>query len=95
MIKDLKVTKGTVVRTILTAIVLVNIVLKAVGMKPIDIEEGTISSVVECVVSIAILGVSFWKNNSYSTAAKNADFALAKLKNFDSDEADDVFDEGE
>ena len=92
MIKDLKVTKGTVVRAVMTLIVLINLVLKACGIEVINVDENNVSSVIENIVSIGVIVLGFWKNNSFTLAAKNADFALAKLKNFDTDEADEIFD---
>ncbi len=93
MINNLKVTKGTVVRTILTAVILVNTALKAIGRPLINIDEGSLASGIECLVNIGIIGIGFWKNNSFSDEAKNADFYLQKLRNFDTDEVDEVFEE--
>lgn len=93
MIKELKVTKGTVIRTILTAIVLVNVVLKAVGMNQINTDDGSLASGIECLVNLGVIAIGFWKNNSFSNEAKNADFYLQKLHNFDTDDADEVFEE--
>ena len=92
MIKDLTVTKGTVVRTISIALVLLNILLKALGLHPVNVDETSLYSFVENIVSIGVIVLGFWKNNSFTLEAKNADFYLAKLKNFDTDEADEIFD---
>lgn len=92
MIKNLKVTKGTIVRTVLTVVVLVNLALKACGIEVINIDESDVSEVIENLVSIGVIVLGFWKNNSFTLEAKNADFYLAKLKNFDTDEADEIFD---
>ena len=80
MIKDLKVTKGTVARTILTIIAIVNFILKARGINVIDVDEDSITAVVDNLVSAGVILWGFWKNNSFTLAAKNADFALAKYK---------------
>lgn len=93
MISNLKVTKGTVVRTVLLAMVLVNIVLKAFGMNPVQVDERSVVSVIENVASIVVIVLNWWKNNSFSDEAKNADFYLQKIRNFDTDEADEVFEE--
>lgn len=65
--------------------------LKALGMNPVQVDEGSVVSVIENLVSIAVIVLNWWKNNSFSDKAKAADFYLAKLKNFDSDDADEVF----
>ncbi len=93
MINDLKVTKGTVVRAVMTLIVLINLVLKACGIEVINVDENNVSTVIENLVSIGVIVLGFWKNNSFTAEAKNADFYLAKFKNFDTDEVDSVFDE--
>lgn len=92
MIKDLRVTKGTVARTVLTVVVLINLVLKATGHDIINLDEYSVSTVIENLVNIGVIVLGFWKNNSFTLEAKNADFYLAKLKNFDTDEADEIFD---
>lgn len=95
MIKDLKISKGTIVRTTLTIIVVVNLILKACGMNVISVDEESVTSLVENLASAGAIVWGFWKNNSFTMAAKSADFALAKYKNFDG-EADEVDDsEGE
>ena len=92
MIKDLRVTKGTVARTVLTVVVLINLVLKATGHDIINLDEYSVSTVIENLVNIGVIVLGFWKNNSFTLEAKNTDFYLAKLKNFDTDEADEIFD---
>lgn len=76
----MKISKGTIVRLIAVVIVIVNLILKAFGKPIIDIDEGTILAVVEAFITIAVVIVSFWKNNSFSEAAIKADEFLKKLK---------------
>ncbi len=89
-IKGLKVTKGTVVRTILMLIVLINMVLKATGHNIINVDAAALTRFVEYGVSAATLAICFWKNNSFTDKAKTADFYLAKLRAFDTDEVDEL-----
>lgn len=91
MINDLKVTKGTVVRTIFTVVIIINIILKALGIHPVEIDGASLNSFIESLVSIGVIVLGFWKNNSFTDKAKAADFYLAKLRDFDTDEADIVF----
>ena len=84
MLKDVK--KSTVVRTILFGVVLINFILKSMGKNVIDIDEGTVYSFVEMVVSVAILILGFWKNNSYTKNATKADKYLEELKRFNEEE---------
>ena len=80
MIKDLKVTNGTIARAVLTILAVVNFILKSRGINVIDVDEDSIYAVVENFVSAGAILWGFWKNNSFTLAARNADFALAKYK---------------
>lgn len=90
MINNLKVTKGTVVRTISIALVLLNILLKALGFHTVKVDETSLYSFVENLASIGVIALGFWKNNSFTDKAKAADFYLAKLRAFDTVEADEL-----
>lgn len=76
----MKISKGTIVRTIALAVVLLNLVLKAIGKPVIDLDEGTILYWLEVIIEIAVIVVSFWKNNSFSPAAIRADEFLKGLR---------------
>ncbi len=78
---EMKISKGTIVRTILAVLVIVNIILERMGYDIINVDEYQIGIVVELLIEIAILVVGFWKNNSYSKKAIQADEFLQKLKN--------------
>ena len=79
------ISKGTIVRTIMLLIVIVNLILKACGKPLIDVEEHTLFYWLEVVLEIGVIITTFWKNNSFSKAAIKADEFLKKLKNGESD----------
>ena len=76
----MKISKGTIIRTIALAVVLLNMVLKALGKPLIDYDEGTVMYWLEYIIEIAVILVTFWKNNSFSPAAIKADEILKQLK---------------
>ena len=76
----MKITKGTIIRTIALAVVLLNLILKALGKPLIDFDEGTVMYWLEYIIEIAVIIVTFWKNNSFSPAAIKADEFLKELK---------------
>lgn len=76
----MKISKGTIVRTIMIIIVLLNIILKNFGLNIINISENEIMSIVETIIEISIIIVSFWKNNSFTEEAIKADEFLKILK---------------
>ena len=81
----MKISKSTIIRTILVAIVIINFVLEKLGVDLIPADESVIAMIVETVIEIAVLVVGFWKNNSFSQAAIRADEFLKELR---SDEAE-------
>ncbi len=76
----MKISKGTIIRAIALAVVLLNLILKAFGKPLIDFDEGTAMYWLEAIIEIAIIVVGFWKNNSFSEAAKRADEFLKELR---------------
>lgn len=76
----MKITKSTIVRTILVLLVIVNFVLERCGVDVIPTDESQILMIVETVIEIAIIAVGFWKNNSFSQKAIKADEFLKELR---------------
>lgn len=78
--------KSTIVRTILLVVVLINMILKANGKNIINVDESQVYELVECLISIAIIIVSWWKNNSFTENAQKADEYLAELRRLEKEE---------
>lgn len=76
----MKISKSTIVRTILVLLVIVNFVLERMGIDVIPADEYTILMFVETGIEIAIIAVGFWKNNSFSKKAIKADEFLKELR---------------
>lgn len=76
----MKISKGTIVRTIMLVIVIVNMILKACGKNIINIDENQVLTVLEYIIEIAVIAVNWWKNNSFTENAKKADEFLKNLK---------------
>ncbi len=76
----MKISKGTIVRTVMLVIVLMNMILKYFGFDVINVSESEILSVVEMLIEIAVIIVTFWKNNSFTDKAIKADEFLRNLK---------------
>ena len=75
-----KISKGTIVRTIMLVIVLINMVLQHFGFDIIKVDENQVLNLVEIVIELAVIIVSFWKNNSFTNKAIKADEFLKHLK---------------
>lgn len=76
----MKITKSTIVRTILVALVIINFILEKCGVDVIPTDEHIILMFVETAIEIAVLVVGFWKNNSYTEKAIKADEFLKELR---------------
>lgn len=76
----MKISKGTIVRTVMLIIVVINMVLKKCGIDLINVSESEILAIVELFIEIAVIVVAFWKNNSYTQNAIKADEFLKHLK---------------
>jgi len=78
--EDLKISKGTIVRTIMLIIVVVNMILQHFGIDIINVNESEVLSFVEIALELAVIVTTFWKNNSFSKKAIQADEFLKTLK---------------
>lgn len=76
----MKISKGTIVRTIMLVIVIINMILQKCGHDIINVNESQILSALEYIIEIAIIAVNWWKNNSFTDNAKKADEFLKNLK---------------
>ncbi len=78
--------KGTIIRSIMFFIVLINLVLEKLGYDVLDISESEVGVLVELGISLAIVILSWWKNNSFTKNAQKADEYLAELKRMEQEE---------
>ena len=84
----MKVNAGTIARTAVLAVSLLNVLLNAFGKNPLPFSDDevytTVSTVVAVVTQVVSFGfstaaalVAWWKNNSFTKAALKADETLA------------------
>lgn len=71
----------TVVRTIVLAVTLLNQLLTLFGKNPLPFAEDELYSTITAIATIAATVWAWWKNNSFTPAAIQADEYLAELKN--------------
>lgn len=81
-----KISKGTVVRTVMIIIVIINMILKKFGIDIINTDENTVAEAVEMVIEVGSIICAWWYNNSFSTAAKKADRFFQAVKDFEKTE---------
>lgn len=71
--KNLKITKGTLTRTIILFLALINQVLTVSGYSVIDLDDETITETVSLAWTIIAALAAWWKNNSFTENAILAD----------------------
>lgn len=76
----MKIEKGTIIRTVLLVLALVNQVLTLFGVSPLPFENELISELLSLLFTAVTAGVAWWKNNSFTQAAIAADEYMNELK---------------
>ncbi len=71
----MNITKGTLARTIILALALINQILSVCGIAVLPIEDGQIETLVSTAWTVAAAVAAWWKNNSFTSAAIAADQA--------------------
>ncbi len=73
-------TNGTIARTIILIIALANQILVVLGYNPLPFEDETVTELISLIFTVIASGWAWWKNNSITKAAREADQFLARLK---------------
>lgn len=76
----MKIKKETIIRTIVLLLALANQVLAICGKNAIPITEDEVYQLVTLLVTIASTLWAWWKNNSFTQEALQADAYLEQLK---------------
>ena len=74
------VTTGTIARTACLLLALTNQVLSALGKPVLPIESATVEQLVTAGITTVTALVAWWKNNSFTPAALEADKTFDRLK---------------
>ena len=75
-----KISSGTVARTIVLAISLLNQLLTMNGKNPLPFADEAVYQGVTATITVVSSLVAWWKNNSFTGAAIQADDMLTKIK---------------
>lgn len=76
----MKVTAGTISRTIVLILAALNQLLGIAGYDIINIPDETINALVDSAFLIGAAGVAWWKNSSFTEEAIKADEYMKELK---------------
>jgi holin, SPP1 family len=76
----LQITSGTIARTAILILALVNQVLTATGHSVINISDENINTLISTGFTIVSAIIAWWKNNSFTQAALEGDKLMHTLK---------------
>ena len=75
-----KITAGTIARTIVLLLALVNQCLSMAGIQVIPIADEDINTLVTTLWTVCAALVAWWKNNSFTKAARDGDAVMRQEK---------------
>ena len=75
-----KISAGTIARTACLLLALTNQILSACGKPVLPIESATVEQLVTTGLTVTAALVNWWKNNSFTPEAIEADGYLEKLR---------------
>ena len=77
----MKIKTGTIVRTVVLILTLVNTVLSGMGKNPLPWSEDEMYNGISAIATAIAALWSWWKNNSFTQAAIMADDFMVDVKN--------------
>lgn len=76
----MKIKTDTIIRTIVLAVALINQILTSTGHSMIPVSDEQITELITLVITIGASLWAWWKNNSFTQKAIEADKLLDELK---------------
>ena len=76
----MKVSSGTIARTVILILALINQILTTTGHSIIPIDDETVTQVISLLATIITSLIAWWKNNSFTQAALAGDIAKEEYK---------------
>ena len=76
----MKTKSDTIIRTIITAVALLNSVLVILGKSPLPWSNDELYEGISAALAVITTLWSWWKNNSFTTAAIKADSYMKEMK---------------
>jgi len=74
------ITTGTIVRTVVLAVALINQILVASGHSVIPIQDEEWEALITTGATVIPALIAWWKNNSFTAAARIGDFHMRKAR---------------
>lgn len=74
------ITPGTIARTVCLVLALTNQILTVLGYNVINISDDTVNTLITTGFTVITAIAAWWKNNSFTEAAIEADNVMKNLK---------------
>lgn len=74
------ISKGTIIRTAVLVLAIINNALAIAGKSPLPIESETLTEIISFAFTTGAAFSAWWKNNSFTDAALEADKLMNELK---------------
>lgn len=74
------ISAGTIARTVCLFIALANQIMVMCGITPIQLDDNTVYEFVSVLFTVVTALVAWWKNNSFTVQAREADVYKKELK---------------
>ena len=74
------ISKGTIIRTVCLVLAIVNNALALFNKSPLPIDDEMLTQIVSFCFTVGAAIVAWWKNNSFTQAAIEADEVMKELK---------------
>ena len=75
-----KISAGTIARTIILLLALINQCLSMAGVSPLPIEDEQVETIITTAWTVIAALIAWWKNNSFTQAALAGDALKDEIK---------------
>ena len=75
-----KISAGTIARTIILLLALINQFLSMAGVSPLPIEDEQVETIITTAWTVIAALIAWWKNNSFTQAALAGDALKNEIK---------------
>ena len=76
----MKISKGTIIRTALLALAIINNLLALFGKAPLPITNEQLELIISTIFTVAMAIINWWKNNSFTKPAIQGDVLMNRLR---------------
>lgn len=76
----MKISKGTIIRTALLLLAIINNVLALFGKAPLPITNEQLELIISTIFTVVMAVINWWKNNSFTKPAIQGDVLMRRLR---------------